>query len=105
MQKIKRYPPLLALFLIITIACTPIRPAPTPAPGGTVPPPTLVPQSPAATANTDLYVDPEGLFQAPIPTGWMAQQASGYAVLLSPAEAIRLYVLTVQADNAEAQAG
>ena len=98
MQKIKRCAPLLALLLIITLACTPIRPETTPAPSGTVPG-TATTVAPGAA---DTYVDPEGLFQSPIPTGWTAQQERGYVVLFSPAEAIRLYLLTVQADNGEA---
>lgn len=96
MQKIKRGSLVSALLLALLVACTPIRPETTPPPGGTVPLAT------PALAAADTYVDPEGLFQVPLPTGWTAQPAAGYTVLLSPAEAIRLYLLTVSADSAEA---
>lgn len=98
MPKMKRCPLVSVLLLAVLVACTPIRPETTPHPGGTVP----IATPPAADATTDTYVDPEGFFQVPIPTGWTAQQGDGYVVLLSPAEAIRFYLVTVTAETAEA---
>lgn len=93
------------LLLALVAACTPIRPEVTPPPGaGTVPPPTMTPApAPGAldeAAEADEYVDPQGLFSVPIPTGWTATQQEGYVVLSSPEDGIQLYLLTVQADDA-----
>lgn len=105
MNKRTYYPWVTVLLFALVAACTPIRPEATlPPGGGTVPPPTVTPlPAPAAAdeaADGDEYVDPQGLFSAPIPTGWTAMQEEGHVVLTSPNEGIHLYLLTVQAEDA-----
>lgn len=57
-----------------------------------------VAEQPAQTA--ELYADLSGLFTVPIPTNWTVETHEGYAVLLSPGEGIRVYVLTIPAESA-----
>ena len=59
---------------------------------------------PATTSiqTGDEYVDPTGLFSAPIPTNWSASQHEGYVRLASPNDGIVIYLLTVQAESGEA---
>lgn len=49
-----------------------------------------------------IYTDPAGRFTVPIPTNWRAEPSEGYVTLTDPDGAIRLYVLTVEAEDVEA---
>lgn len=91
---------LMILVLALLVACAPIRPDET-APAGTVPAvATTVPADEVARA--DEYIDPQGLFSAPVPTGWTAEQQDGYVRLASPEAGIQLYLFATPAENAEA---
>ncbi len=99
MNHVTRFFPI-SLLLALLVACTPIQPTAGPPAAGTVPPAvTGVPTEPATSAAE--YVDPQGLFSVPIPTGWTAEGQAGYVTLASPAAGIQLYILAAQAENAE----
>ncbi len=68
-----------------------------PAADGTLPPANQT----VPTEAADLYVDPNGLFTAPIPTNWTATQEEGYVTLSDPDGAILMHLLTLPADDLE----
>lgn len=99
---------IILLLLPLSTACTALSPI---TEGGTIPAIEATPQAtttssqaptdePAETA--DGYIDPAGLFRAPIPTNWTAEQQEGYVRLASPNDGIVIYLLTVQAESGEA---
>ncbi len=93
MRKLPIY--LLTLIIALTglVACQPLE-APAPTESANV--------ESGLVAEKSLYQDPDGLFTAPIPTNWTAQQADGYGILSSPNDGIQVYVLAVDADDLEA---
>ena len=81
----------LTIMLLALVACQPLEP------------PATEPIAMENAAEEDpVYADPQGLFTAPIPTNWTAQQADGYGILSSPNDGIQVYVLAVAADDLEA---
>ncbi len=92
------------LLLALLVGCAPIQPDATVADaGGTVPTAaTSVAAEETETGSADEYVDPQGLFSAPIPTGWTAEQQAGYVTFASPEAGILLHLLATQAESAEA---
>ncbi len=91
------------LLVVLLAACAPIRPDATTPAAGTVPPAATVvpPETASANQYADEYIEPQGLFSAPIPTGWTAEQQEGYVIFASPDAGIQLYVLATQAASAE----
>lgn len=88
----------LPFLLLGCVALTPVAPPSGTIPDGTIPNGTVpTPTGPGA----DAYVDPAGLFSAPIPENWTATPAPGYARLASPDDGILIYLLTVQAADVE----
>lgn len=58
---------------------------------------------PSNPESAEMYVDPSGLFSAPIPTNWVATTESGYARFASPDDGILIYLLAVEnEDSAQA---
>jgi CubicO group peptidase (beta-lactamase class C family) len=45
------------------------------------------------------YRDPNGLYTAPIPTGWKAESKEGYALLTDPEGGIRVYLLALEGSD------
>ncbi len=78
--------------------------------GGAAGTPAAVPAAPGPAAATpapsqspqEVYVDPAGAFTVPIPPAWRVAQHQGYATLTDPDEAIRVHVLTLEAEDLEA---
>lgn len=89
-----------SLLLVMLVACAPLSPTATP-PAETIPPQENDSSVPADPDAADEYVDPDGLFSAPIPTNWEVEQQEGYAIFTSPEGDIAIYLLAVQAEDAE----
>lgn len=95
------------LVVALLAACQPIQPpAAAPTPEATAAPDAVTEATAdtetaeAAEAAESTYRDPEGLFTVPIPTNWTVEEGDGYALLTSP-DGIEVYVLAVEAEDAE----
>lgn len=56
----------------------------------------------AAPAVEETYTDPAGLFSVPVLTNWTLETFDGYATLTAPDGDLKVYVLAVPAESAEA---
>jgi CubicO group peptidase (beta-lactamase class C family) len=57
--------------------------------------------SSSTLVNPSILEDPEGRFSVVIPKNWHTSPAQGYSVLTDPDGAIKVYVLSIESNNAE----
>ena len=65
-------------------------------------PATTTPAQAEPTTDGEVYTDPAGRFSAPIPTNWTATVGEGYVLLRDPEQAIRVYLLALDAADPQA---
>ncbi len=60
--------------------------------------------TPVAEEATETYADPQGLFSAPIPTNWTANEGDGFVLLSDPENKLKVYLLAIESADGDLQA-